>query len=220
MATVIDTMQALREHARCTDFVLVGDGKLLSAANRQALLRADLGSLAPLARTPELDVAFLAIPADHLVPLAYVSERERTLPPDERASYHGSDTQIEVRLPAQPGRDDPPRVVPVRRLFVVSHRRIVGLPPILGIALLVFSLLERAARQALDGGQKVPKLLAGQVAARPTGDNLLKALREIALLTRDRGGLRQRWVADLTPLPRPLLRLLGAPEAPCARLAT
>src|SRR5262249_5352923 len=34
VATVIETMRALREHARCADFVLLGDSKLLSEANR------------------------------------------------------------------------------------------------------------------------------------------------------------------------------------------
>ncbi len=61
VATVIETMQALREHAGCRDFVPVGDSKLLSEANRRALLAAEVGYLAPLARTPELDAAWLAI---------------------------------------------------------------------------------------------------------------------------------------------------------------
>ena len=64
VATVVATMEALREHARCSDFVLVGDSKLLTEANRRALLAAEVGYLAPLARTPELDAAFLAIPPE------------------------------------------------------------------------------------------------------------------------------------------------------------
>jgi hypothetical protein len=89
VATVIDTMRALREHARCTDFVLIGDSKLLPAANRQALLAAQLGYLAPLARTPALDTAFRAIPPEQLQPLAYVSARDHARPAEERASYQG-----------------------------------------------------------------------------------------------------------------------------------
>jgi len=84
VATVIDTMHALREHAGCQDFVLIGDSKLLSEPNRRALLSAEIGYLAPLARTPELDAAFLAIPPEELVPLAYISERERNLAPEEQ----------------------------------------------------------------------------------------------------------------------------------------
>ncbi len=86
VATVIETMEALREHARCSDFVLVGDSKLLSETNRRALLAAEVGYLAPLARTPDLDAAFLAIPPDALAPLEYVSVRESTKPPEERAT--------------------------------------------------------------------------------------------------------------------------------------
>ncbi len=69
VATVIETLQALRDHARCCDFVLVGDSKLLAEANRSALLAAGVGYLAPLARTPELDAAFLALPPEQLLPL-------------------------------------------------------------------------------------------------------------------------------------------------------
>ena len=89
VATVIETMEALREHARCSDFVLVGDSKLLSETNRRALLAAGVGYLAPLARTPDLDAAFLAIPPDALLPLDYVSAREASQPPEERTTYHG-----------------------------------------------------------------------------------------------------------------------------------
>ena len=70
VATVIETLHALREHARCQDFVLLGDSKLLAETNRRALLTAGIGYLAPLGRTPELDAAFLAIPAAELMPLA------------------------------------------------------------------------------------------------------------------------------------------------------
>ena len=59
VTTVIETMQALQEHARCRDFVLVGDSKLLSETNRQARLLAGVGYLAPLAADaalPDADV--------------------------------------------------------------------------------------------------------------------------------------------------------------------
>ena len=107
----------------------------------------------------------------------------------------------------------------VRPLFVTSNQRIVGLITILGIALMVFSLLERAARRALAPGAKVPNLLAGHVAARPTGDNLLKALQTISLVTLELAGTRHRAPSALTPLHRTLLQLLEVPEAAYARLA-
>jgi transposase len=351
VATVIDTMHALRQHAGCTDFVLIGDSKLLSAANRQALLTAGVGYLAPLARTAELDAAFRAIPAEQFLALDYVSERDRARPAAERATYQGWETTVEIVGPAAAGGEqrwvvrrvfvisseeraagrrnrtrqreraeaeiarvcrqvgsrwyptveraqakiatilerrhlqdlytvrveeqasrptvqcelnptalawaealdgyyvlETTRPTPeadasavlaewkgqweveqrhraakgplrIRPLFVSSNRRLVGLITILGIALLVFSLLEREARRALAPAAKVPKLLAGHVAARPTGENLLKALREIALATVEVAGARQRLVSELSPLHRTLLALIGVPEAAYARLA-
>jgi hypothetical protein len=351
VATVIETMQALREHARCTDFVRLGDSKLLSEANRAALLTARVGYLAPLARTPELDAAFLAIPPAELVPLEYVSVRESVKPPDERTRYHGYESTVEVSVQDGDGRVRRQRirrlfvvsseeraacqrnrarqraraeaeiagvlgrvgsrwyptaeraaakidailerrhlrglyrvsvgeqagrptvaceVVPaalertealdgyyvlettrwaaeadastllrlwkgqwqvehrhrdgkgplrIRPLFVTSNRRIVGLVTILGIALMVFSLLEREARRTLGAAEKVANLLAGHVAARPTGDNVLKALREISLVTFQLAGAWHRAASDLNPLQRTLLRLLGVPEHAYARLA-
>ena len=336
VATGIATMRALREHARCTDFVLIGDSKLLSAANRQALLTAELGYLAPLARTPALDAAFRAIPAEQVQALDYVSARDRARPAEERASSQGWETtteivgateaeaearwvvrrvfvlsseeraacrrnrarqqeraeteiarvcrqggtrwyptveraqaQIETILERRHLRDlyqitvettgERPtvrcRVSPdalaraealdgyyglettrtpaeadasallaewkgpwaiehrhraakgplrLRPLVVSSNQRIVGLIPILGWALLVFSLIEREARRALGPAAKVPTRLAGQVAARPTGENLLKALREIALATVEIAGQRYRLVAELSPLQQTL----------------
>ena len=351
VATVIETMAALREHARCSDFVLVGDSKLLSEPNRRAVLAAGVGYLAPLARTPDLDAAFLAIPPERLVPLDYVSVREAGRPPEDRTTYQGFASDLEVVVPAADGRERRQRlqrlcvlsseeraacrrhrarqreraeseiakiigrvgsrwyptaerarakietileqrhltalyrvrcgeadgrptvtceVIPealarvealdgyyvlettrtpddaspsallaqwkgqwqieqrhrsakgplrVRPLFVTSNQRIVGLITILGIALMVFSLLERAARRALGPITKVPNLLAGHVAARPTGDNLLKALRTISLVVLDLAGTRHRAPSDLTPLHRTLLSLLDIPEAAYARFA-
>jgi transposase len=351
VATVIETMEALREHAQCSDFVLVGDSKLLSETNRRALLAASVGYLAPVARTPDLDAAFLAIPPEQLVPLEYVSVRESGKPPAEQTTYHGFTSDLVVVVPDADGGerrqrrrrlfvlsseeqaacrrnrarqreraeaeiakivarvgsrwyptaeraqakieailerrhltdlyqvncgevDGRPTVacelrtealarvealdgyyvlettrapedatpsallaqwkgqwqiehrhrsakgpLRVRPLFVTNNQRIVGLITILGIALMVFSLLERAARRALGPIAKVPDLLAGHVAARPTGDNLLKALRTISLVTLDLAGTRHRAPSDLTPLHRTLLQLLDVPEAAYARLA-
>ena len=348
VATVIETMEALRDHARCSDFVLVGDSKLLSETNRRALLTAGVGYLAPLARTPELDAAFLAIPPEQLVPLEYVSARESGKPPEDRTTYHGCSSELVVVVPDADGgerlqrlfvlsseeqaacrrnrarqreraeaeitkivarvgsrwyptaerarakieailgqrhltdlyrvtcseADGRPRVscdlVPaalarvealdgyyvlettrapeeatpsalltlwkgqwqiehrhrsakgplrVRPLFVTSNQRIVGLITILGIALMVFSLLERAARRALGPIAKVPNLLAGHVAARPTGDNLLKALQTISLVTLELAGTHHRAPSALTPLHRTLLQLLNVSENAYARLA-
>lgn len=351
VTTVIATMEALREHAQCRDFLLVGDSKLLSDGNRRGLLVAGVGYLGPLARTPELDAACLAIPAEDWVPLDYLSAHERRKPPEERGQYWGCERTISLTVPDRQGR---PQVVPLRRLFVLSseerdacrrnrarqrerveaeiarvskqvgshwyptvaraqakietllaqrqlsglyqvavaeqggqptvtcilvpaalaraealdgyyvlettrtpaeadasallaewkgqwqvehrhraakgplrvrplfvtsNRRIVGLLLILGIALLIFSLLERAARQALAAGEKLPGLLAGHVAARPTGDNLLKALSEMTLVWVQIAGEWHRAASTLRPLQQRLLQLLGVSDAVYANLA-
>ncbi|HEX2174080.1 MAG TPA: DUF4277 domain-containing protein, partial [Dehalococcoidia bacterium] len=116
VATVSATMEAWREHARCTDFVLIGDSKLLSAANRQALLAAEVGYLAPLARPPELAAAFGAIPPDAWTRLEYVSERARSQPAAERTTDLGWDSTVAVSWPDDQGR---PRRRWVRRLFLI-----------------------------------------------------------------------------------------------------
>jgi len=351
VATVIATMRALREHARCRDFVLIGDSKLLSVANREALLTAELGYLAPLPRTAALDAAFLAIPPEQFQPMDYLSTRDRARPVEERASYQGWETTAEIvgaaagpaaprwvvrrlfvisseeraacrrnrarqreraeseiarvcrqvgtrwyptveraqakivtilerrhlgdlyEITVEQAGDHPTvgcRVSPtalaraealdgyyvlettrpaaeadasrlltewkgqweiehrhraakgplrIRPLFVSSNQRVVGLITILGLALLVFSLIEREARRALGPAAKVPNLLAGHVAARPTGENLLKALREIALATLDIAGQRYRLVTELSQLQRTLLALVGVPEQAYARVA-
>jgi hypothetical protein len=105
---------------------------------------------------------------------------------------------------------------------VTGNRRIVGLITLLGIALLVFSLMERAARHALAavGATKVPRLLAGHVAARPTGDHLLKAFQEFTLVLVTLDGVRQRWVSDRTALHRTVLRLLDVSESASTCLAS
>ena len=108
----------------------------------------------------------------------------------------------------------------IRPRFMTSNQRIVGLITILGIALMVFSLIERAARRTLGAGGKLPGLLAGHVAARPTGANILRALREIALVRVRVGGEPHQWLADLTPLQRRLLARIHVPEAAYARLAS
>lgn len=350
VATVIETMRSLQKHARCTDFVLIGDSKLLSAANRQALLTADLGYLAPLARTAELDAAFRAIPSQDLVPVDYVSARDQAKKPEERATYQAAERTVDLTLTDSTGRErtyhlrrvfivssqeqvacrrnrerqraraeeemarvcrqvgqrryptvthaqakiaailerrhlrdlyrltegedagrptltwtlDPDALaraealdgyyvletpspqtdigtaallalwkgqwqvehrhraakgpLRIRPLFVTSNQRIVGLITILGLALLIFSLIEREARRALAPGEKVPDLLARQVAARPTGENILQALREISLATIVLGGERHRVVSALTPLHRTLLRLVSIPDATFLRL--
>ncbi len=83
---------------------------------------------------------------------------------------------------------------------------------------MVFSLIERQARRTLGAQAKLPNLLAGHVAARPTGDNLLQALRVISLATLEIAGQPHRLASELTSLQRTLLRLLGVSEVAYERL--
>lgn len=64
----------------------------------------------------------------------------------------------------------------VRPVFVKSNARIVALMLVVMVALMVYSLMEYQARLKLGERRKLANLLAGHVAARPTGENLLKAL--------------------------------------------
>lgn len=115
VATVIETLPALREHARCTDCVLVGHSTLLSETNRRALLAAEVGSLAPLARRPELEAAFLAIPPEAPRPLEHRSARDAARPPDELATDHGDAEALEAGVPDANGGQRRQRL---QRLFV------------------------------------------------------------------------------------------------------
>jgi hypothetical protein len=68
----------------------------------------------------------------------------------------------------------------IRPLFVTSNRRIVGLVTILGLALQP----DRAGSAPCRGARPEGAQAAGRPrGARPTGDNLFKALRDIVLVT-------------------------------------
>jgi hypothetical protein len=65
---------------------LTDDGRVLLGADRADWTPeglAELGYLAPLARTPALDAAFRAIPAEQFAALEYVSARDRATAWDE-----------------------------------------------------------------------------------------------------------------------------------------
>src|SRR5581483_11434791 len=91
-ATVLASVRALREPARGTAFVLMGDRKLLAATNRPARLAAERGYLASLARPPAWDAAVRALAAEPFPPVAGVSARDRARPAAERASHPGWET--------------------------------------------------------------------------------------------------------------------------------
>lgn len=114
VTTVVDTMSNLRDQLQVSDFLLIGDSKLLSHDNMLAIHRAGNHFLGPLSARPELDREFVALQPDTWPQLDYVSERDRQKPPAQRIRYWGTETPWR-RTDPQTGQD-----VTYRKLFVLS----------------------------------------------------------------------------------------------------
>jgi hypothetical protein len=93
----------------------------------------------------------------------------------------------------------------VRPIFLHNDDRIHALVTIVGIALLIFGLIESRLRQALDG-QKLDLLPEGR-AAKPTGRNILAAFQGLGLTYTTAGPVLDR----LTYTQRQILELLEIP---------
>lgn len=79
------------------------------------------------------------------------------------------------------------RTLRVRPVFLHTDERIAALVSIVGLALLVFGLIELDLRRTLGQDQQLPSLLPEGRAARPTGRNILAAFQGLGLTyTRDR----------------------------------
>lgn len=102
----------------------------------------------------------------------------------------------------------PLRVHPV---FLNTPARIAALILLLHLALMLFSLLEREARRRLaeQGKTKFPRLLAGQVDAVPTGENILRLFQNILLVIEEGQQERKCWVNLVLPEQEQLWRFLG-----------
>lgn len=92
-----------------------------------------------------------------------------------------------------------------RPIFLHNDDRIEALVSVVGIALLVFGLIEAEARRKLGVDTLIPALLPEQRAARPTGRNVLAAFQGLAV-TYTANGLR---LDRLTTSQRRLLTTLG-----------
>ncbi len=99
----------------------------------------------------------------------------------------------------------------VRPVFVTTPERIAALMLLLHLALLVFSLIEREARRALAAKQqaKVANLLAGHVAAVPTGANILIAFEHLFLIVEE-DPPQGCYATPMLPVQQALWELLGA----------
>jgi transposase len=93
----------------------------------------------------------------------------------------------------------------VRPIFLHNDDRIAALVSIVGLALLVYGLIETDLRHALGTGQQLPGLLPEGRAARPTGRNILAAFQGLGA-TYTPHGLR---LDRLTTTQRTILNLLN-----------
>jgi uncharacterized protein DUF4277/DDE family transposase len=92
----------------------------------------------------------------------------------------------------------------VRPIFLHNDDRIHALISTVGIALLIFGLIESQTRHALGDHEQLPALLPEGRAAKPTGRNLLAAFQGLGL-TYTRTGIK---LDRLTPTQQRILELL------------
>jgi transposase len=103
-----------------------------------------------------------------------------------------------------------PSLLRVRPVFLHTDERISALISIVGIALLIFGLIESDLRRRLPTGHsRLPGLLPEGRSAKPTGRNIIKAFEHLALtytatgLTLDRLTSTQRQILALLDIPLP-----------------
>ena len=92
----------------------------------------------------------------------------------------------------------------VRPIFLHNDDRIYALTSIIGIALLIFGLLETETRKALGETELIPGLLPENRSAKPTGRNVLGVFQGLGL-TYTRTGIE---LDRLTHTQRRVLELL------------
>jgi transposase len=76
---------------------------------------------------------------------------------------------------------DAKQTLKVRPIFLHNDDRIHALTSLVGIALLIFGLIECQTRQALGHNEQLPGLLPEGRAAKPTGRNILAAFQGLGL---------------------------------------
>jgi len=98
----------------------------------------------------------------------------------------------------------------VRPVFVTSNARIAALVLLLHWALMLYCLLEREARRRLaeQGRAKMERMLAGHVAAVPTGENILRAFEAVYLIIEEDEHGQQYEMSELYAEQAELWRLL------------
>jgi Domain of unknown function (DUF4277)/Transposase DDE domain len=97
------------------------------------------------------------------------------------------------------------KVLRVRPIFLHNDDRIAALVSIIGLALVVFGLIEIEVRNALGDDVRLDGLLPENRAARPTGRNILAAFQGLGITYTTEGIL----LDQLTRTQRRILELLG-----------
>lgn len=100
---------------------------------------------------------------------------------------------------------DAKQTLRVRPLFLHNDDRIAALVSIVGLALLVFGIIEAAVRRGLGPGQTLPILPEGR-AALPTGRSILAAFQGLGLTYTEQGPI----LDQLTTTQRRMLQALDA----------
>jgi Domain of unknown function (DUF4277)/Transposase DDE domain len=100
---------------------------------------------------------------------------------------------------------DMKQTLKVRPIFLHNDDRVYALLSIVGIALLIFGLIEAQTRAALGPEQQLPGLLPEGRAARPTGRNILATFQGLGL-TYTHAGIQ---LDALTDTQQHILELLG-----------
>lgn len=102
---------------------------------------------------------------------------------------------------------DAKQTLRVRPLFLHNDDRIAALISIVGLALLVFGIIEAGVRRALGPGQALPGILPEGRAALPTGRSILAAFQGLGLTYTDSGPR----LDPLTATQHQILELLDVP---------
>ncbi len=101
---------------------------------------------------------------------------------------------------------DPKVVGPV---YMKKPQRVEALAYVFLMALLVYSVLQRRVRQAMQS-ETEPLILVGKVKSyRPTGERVLELLNHMLVIKMPDGS---RVLPDNMPVPKRLLKLIGVPE--------
>ncbi|HYA47499.1 MAG TPA: IS1634 family transposase [Burkholderiales bacterium] len=118
---------------------------------------------------------------------------------------------------------DAKQTLRVRPLFLHNDDRIAALISTIGLALLVFGIIEAGVRRALGPGQTLPAILPEHRAAPPTGRSILAAFQGLGLTYTENGPrldpltATQRRILQLLDVPIPWIERDNLPAQTCGK---